>query len=128
MTANVARVDDLGAAYAIFAPIAAADREIAAFAYLDRAHRVIALRHTPAGSPQAIEVPIRIVAREALALDAVGLVMAHNHPSNDMRPSAADIEVTRRFERALAALDLRLVDHLIVTPGGVSSFRAMGLL
>ncbi|WP_370714059.1 JAB domain-containing protein [Sphingomonas sp. IW22] len=116
------------AARAIFAPLAHAPREVAAFAYLDRAHRVIALRYTPAGSVAAITLPIRTVAREALVFDAAGLLMAHNHPSNDARPSAADIDVTRRFERALAALDLKLIDHLILTPSGVASFRELGLL
>lgn len=122
------RLPDLTAAHAIFAPIAHAPHEIAAFAYLDARHRVIALRQVPAGSVAAIMLPIRTVAREALVLDAAGLVMAHNHPSSLPEPSAADIEVTRRFERALEALDLRLIDHLIVTPTSVTSFRGLGLL
>lgn len=128
MGERIDRLADLAAAHAIFSPIAHSPREIAAFAYLDDSCRVIALRQVPAGSVAAIVLPIRTVAREALALEAAGLVMAHNHPSNIAEPSAADIEVTRRFQRALDALDLRLIDHLIVTRGGVASFRAMGLL
>ena len=124
----VETVRDLSEARAIFAPIAALSHEVAAFAYLDRSHRVIALRHTPAGSGAAITLPIRTVAREALSLDAAGLLMAHNHPSNDPRPSTADIEVTRRFARALSVLDLKLIDHLILTRSGVASFRELGLL
>jgi DNA repair protein RadC len=121
-------LEDLRSARAIFASIANASDEIAAFAYLDQANRVIALRHTPAGSADAIELPIRTIAREALALEATGLVMAHNHPSRDVRPSAADIAVTRRFEQALGALGLKLLDHVILSSDGVSSFRALGLL
>jgi DNA repair protein RadC len=128
MGQRIERLEDLRAARAIFAPIAHARTEIAAFAYLDRTHRVIALRQVPAGSVAAIMLPIRTVAREALALDAVGLVMAHNHPSHLPEPSIADIEVTRRFGRALEVLDLRLIDHLILTPDSVTSFRERGLI
>ncbi|WP_315761900.1 JAB domain-containing protein [Sphingomonas sp. Y38-1Y] len=121
-------LEDLRSARAIFASIAHSREEIAAFAYLDQANRVIALRHTPVGSADAIELPIRTIAREALALEATGLVMAHNHPSRDVRPSAADIAVTRRFEQALGALGLKLIDHVILSADAVSSFRALGLL
>jgi DNA repair protein RadC len=128
MAQIVAIMEDLDAARAMFMSMADAPLEMAAFAYLDRRHRVLALRQTPAGAVDHVALPIRDVAREALALEAAGLVMAHNHPSDDPTPSGADIAVTRRFDQALRALDLRLVDHLIVTRRGIASFRAMGLL
>ncbi|RYD55748.1 MAG: hypothetical protein EOP60_05755 [Sphingomonadales bacterium] len=62
------------------------------------------------------------------ALDAEAVVMAHNHPSGDSTPSVADREATRMLARALDGLGIRLLDHLVVTRNGVSSFRAMGLL
>jgi DNA repair protein RadC len=54
--------------------------------------------------------------------------MAHNHPSGDPTPSAADRDMTRLLARTLGALDIRLLDHLIVTLSGTTSFRRLGLL
>lgn len=124
----VAQIEDVAAARAVFAPLAHLPREMAAFAYLDGTHRLVGIRQTPVGTIDRVGVSIRDVAREALMLHAAGVVMAHNHPSDDPTPSRADIAVTRRFDRALSALDVKLVDHLIVTRGGILSFRAMGFL
>ncbi|RYE02573.1 MAG: DNA repair protein, partial [Sphingomonadales bacterium] len=74
------------------------------------------------------DLPIRIIAAEALACDAVAVVIAHNHPSGEAMPSAADREATRRLARALDGLGIRLLDHLVVTRTGFASFRALGLL
>jgi DNA repair protein RadC len=128
MQAESQSLTDIGAARAIFASIGSATTEIAAFAYLDRSHQVIAMRQCTTGRCGQVDLPLRKIAQEAFALRAAGLVMAHNHPSADPRPSVADIAVTRSAARAFGLLDLRLVDHLIVTDNGVTSFRALGLL
>lgn len=121
-------IDDLAAATRMFAPIAAAPHEVAVFAYLDAGRRLLAMRHIPAGDLASVPVPTRHVAADALAFDAAAVMMAHNHPSGDAAPSHADIAVTRTLDRTLAALDVRLVDHLILTRETVTSFRAIGLL
>lgn len=119
---------DIGAARTVFASLGSASVEIAAFAFLDCRHGVIAVRQGAAGHVNAVEVSLRLVAREALALDAAGVVMAHNHPSADARPSESDIAVTRSAAQVFGTLDVKLVDHLIVTPTAMTSFRALGLL
>lgn len=121
-------IDSAEAARRLFDAITRHPREIAAFAYLDRDRRLLGLRHSPSTERDTIAVPVRRVAADALAFDAAALVMAHNHPSGDPTPSGADIAVTRTLHDALAAIDVRLIDHLILTPDRIVSFRAIGLL
>jgi DNA repair protein RadC len=122
------RLSGPGAAEALFAPLAEQDHEIAAFAYLDKDQRLLGLRHARSAQADRLDLPIRAIALEALAFDAAAVVIAHNHPSGDATPSAADREATRLLARALDALGIRLLDHLVVTRTGFSSFRALGLL
>jgi DNA repair protein RadC len=59
---------------------------------------------------------------------AAGVILIHNHPSGDPTPSAEDIDLTARVRRALDAIDVRLVDHLVVARRGHVSFAEAGLL
>jgi len=70
----------------------------------------------------------REVARQAVLLEASAVVLLHNHPSGDPTPSAADIEITQRVGRALAAVGVALHDHLVVGDTRIASLRAMGHL
>ena len=109
--------------------VAGAQVEIAAFAYCDRSGRMLGLRHARGGAVDAVELPVRRVAIDALTLDAAVVVMAHNHPRGEAWPSRADREATRRLAGALHALGVRLHEHLVVGAGGAAwSFRAAGLL
>lgn len=65
---------------------------------------------------------------EALRLDARELILAHNHPSGQCRPSSCDMTATRRLAEVARALDIVLIDHLILTDEAVYSMRAGGLL
>jgi DNA repair protein RadC len=116
------------AARILFAPLAQEAFEVAAFAYLAADQRLLGLRHARSASCDSCDLPIRAIAKEALAFDAAAVVMAHNHPSGDAAPSMADREATRMLARALDALGIRLLDHLVVTRAGITSFRALGLL
>jgi DNA repair protein RadC len=113
---------------AIFTPIARGARETVAFAFLDRAGRVLGLRHCASGRLEKVYVPVRVVAGDAISLGAHMVVMAHNHPSGDAEPSRDDVSATRRIGRALDALGVRLVDHLVLAGDAVTSLRARGLL
>lgn len=121
-------IADLAAAHALFAPLAAEPVEVAGFAYLDPQWRLLGLRHTRSASTLALDVPMRAVATDVLALDCAAVVMAHNHPSGDASPSAADRALTKRLARALDALGVQLFDHLVLAGERVTSFRALGLL
>lgn len=122
------RIADSVAASVLFAPLSREPQEVAAFAYLAADQRVLGLRHSRSGSVARLTLSLRDVAADALAFGATSVVMAHNHPSGDPTPSAADRDVTRLLARTLAALDIRLLDHLIVTLTGTISFRRLGLI
>ena len=82
--------------------------------YLDRALRPLAVRALTRGSDGLTIVDPRQVYRPAVALGAIHVVLAHNHPSGDPTPSGMDREVTRRVHRAGQVLGITLVDHLVV--------------
>lgn len=76
------------------------------------------------------EAPVypREVARRALELGAASLILVHNHPSGDPKPSAADVAITREVAAALKTLGIALHDHLVIARHGVASFKSLGLL
>ena len=113
----------------LFRHLAACPREILAFAYLDRDSRLIGLRHSASAQIMSARIPLRAVARDVVRLDALRVVMAHNHPSGDPQPSRADLAVTKRLAMALGALGAPLVEHVILARGGgVFSLRGAGFL
>ena len=78
------------------------------------------VNHTP--------VYVREIAKRALDLGATALIMVHNHPSGDPKPSKTDIAMTRQVKDALEKLSIALHDHLIITKSGHVSFKAKGLI
>lgn len=113
----------------LFAPIAIAPREIAVFAYLDPNWRLLGSRHVPAADDaDAVAIPLRTIVCDALKFDAAAVAMAHNHPSGDPTPSAADHALTRRLASALDAIGVRLIEHLVLAESGSESFRQQGWL
>ncbi|MCD2323211.1 DNA repair protein [Sphingomonas sp. IC-56] len=128
MVPNSQRITDAAAAQGLFAALAGEANEVLAFAYLNGDRRVLGMRHARSACADRMAVPIRVVAADALAFGAAAVVMAHNHPSGDPTPSAADREATRLLARALDTLEVRLLDHLVLAARGVTSFRALGLL
>lgn len=106
--------------------LAALEREVFFVLYLDNRHRVIAARAEFLGTVDGAEVHPRVVAQQALRCNAVAVICAHNHPSGNPEPSAADRAVTARLKQALALLDIRLLDHFVVTPQGCTSLADRG--
>jgi len=96
--------------------------------YLDSKHRLIRTVEASRGTLTHTAVYPREIAREALALNAAGLIVAHNHPSGDTRPSAADRHLTQRLSETLRLIEVKLLDHLIVGENVVLSFAERGLL
>ena len=81
-------VADTQAVRTLFAGIASAPTEVAAFAYFDPEWRLLGMRHAAPGTTDAVDLSLRDVARDAIAFDAVSVAMAHNHPSGDPTPAA----------------------------------------
>ena len=72
---------------------------------------------------------IRLILAVALKSAATGIVLAHNHPSGNVKPSAADLELTKKIKDAAAVMDIRLLDHIIISPWGeYFSFADEGMI
>ncbi|MFD1787687.1 JAB domain-containing protein [Sphingomonas floccifaciens] len=121
------RIDRLSRATALFAGLARADSEVAGIAYLAEDARLLALRVIRGGADR-VAVPPRLLTLDALAFNARAVIVAHNHPSGDPQPSRHDLAHLRCAARTLGALDIRLIDHLIVTRETMTSLRALGMI
>ncbi len=88
--------------------------EIFACVMLDNRNRVIAFREMFRGTIDGASVYPREVVKQALADNAASVILAHNHPSGVAEPSQADIRITERLKKALALVDIRVLDHVIV--------------
>jgi DNA repair protein RadC len=102
--------------------------EIFAVLFLDSQHRLIALEEMFRGSLTQTSVYPREVVLRALALQAGSVVLAHNHPSGTAQPSRADETLTQTLKAALALVDVRVLDHFVVTPSQSVSMAETGLL
>ena len=96
--------------------------------FLDAQHRLIAMRTLFRGTLAQTSVYPREVVKAALACNAGAVVLAHNHPSGAAEPSRADELLTEALKSALALVDVRVLDHLVVGHGTVVSFAERGLL
>ena len=107
-----------------------ADRKAEVFGcvFLDNRHRVIETAELFQGTIDGAAVYPRVVVQQALALNAAAVMFFHNHPSGVAEPSHADEAITRRLKDALALVDIRVLDHFIVTAGESLSFAERGLL
>jgi DNA repair protein RadC len=104
------------------------EREVFLCLFLDNQHRVIAQEELFYGTIDGSMVHPREVVRRSLHHNAAALIFAHNHPSGVAEPSQADISITRRLKNALALVDIRTLDHLVVGDSDVTSLAERGLL
>jgi DNA repair protein RadC len=102
--------------------------EIFAVLFLDSQHRLIALEEMFRGTLTQTSVYPREVVIRALALNAASVVLAHNHPSGAAKPSRADEALTQTLKSALALVDVRVLDHFVVTNTQAVSMAELGLL
>ena len=95
---------------------------------LNRANRVLGVTTISTGSTTGTVVDNKIIFQYALKANASGLILVHNHPSGNLRPSAADKNITRKVREAGKLFNIQLLDHLIITPyDGFLSFADEGL-
>jgi len=95
------------------------EREVFVCLFLNNRHQLIEYEELFKGTIDGASVYPREVVKRALQLNAAALIIAHNHPSGVAEPSQADEQITIRLQKALATVDIRLLDHLIV--GGVDT-------
>ena len=108
--------------------LAPRDAEVFCALFLDNRHRLIQFDELFRGTIDGSSVYPREVVRRTLELNAAALVLAHNHPSGVAEPSQADELITRRLADALALIDVRVLDHLVVAGSAVTSFAQRGLI
>ncbi len=104
------------------------EHEIFAVLFLDASHRLIVLEEMFRGTLTQTSVYPREVVVRALALNAANVVLAHNHPSGTAQASRADEAITHTLKAALALIDVRVLDHFIVTSTEAVSMAELGLM
>ena len=102
--------------------------EVFAVLFLDSQHRLIALEELFRGTLTQTSVYPREVVKQALTLNASSVVLAHNHPSGTAQPSRADEALTHTLKAALALVDVRVLDHFVVTASQAVSMAELGLV
>jgi len=102
--------------------------EVFAILFLDNRHRLIEFVPLFRGTIDGASVYPREVVKEALSRNAAAVILAHNHPSGVAEPSQADELITNRLRDALALIDIRVLDHFVVTGDSIVSFAERGLL
>lgn len=96
--------------------------------FLDTQNRLITDEILSRGTINYAVIFPREIVKRALQLKAAGIIIVHNHPSDDPRPSKADIEMTKKIKAALELVDARLLDHLIIAGNSCISFKSSQLL
>jgi len=96
--------------------------------FLNNRHRIIAVRELFQGTIDGAAIHPRVVVQQALETNAAAILLFHNHPSGVAEPSHADEAITRRLKDALALVDVRVLDHFVVSAGESISFAERGLL
>ena len=104
------------------------DHEVFCCLYLDSRHRLICFEELFRGTIDGASVHPREVVKQALRRNATSVILAHNHPSGVAEPSQADEIITTRLRDALALVDIRMLDHLIVGDGACTSLAERGIV
>ncbi len=104
------------------------EHEVFCVLFLDAQHRIIALKQMFRGTVSQTSVYPREVVKEALSVNAAAVILAHNHPSGSVEPSRADEFLTQTLKTALALVDVRVLDHLVLAGADVCSFAERGLV
>ena len=110
------------------AKLAGFEHEVFAVLFLDTQHRLIEYAEMFRGTIDSASVYPRELVKEALRLNAAAVIVSHNHPSGNPKPSRADEVLTQRLKEALALVDVRTLDHIIVAGGSTISFAERGLI
>lgn len=102
--------------------------EVFGVVFLNRANRIRHYEVISVGGITGTVADPRIIFKKALAEDAVGIILFHNHPSGNLQPSRADEELTKKIIQAGILFDIRILDHIIVSEYGYFSFADEGLI
>ncbi|MCG5531546.1 DNA repair protein RadC [Halorhodospira halochloris] len=104
------------------------DHEVFGIVYLDNRHRILGVEELFRGTIDGTVVYPREVVKEALRHGAAAVILVHNNPSGHLEPSVADERITDRLRQALELVEVRVLDHVIVSTEGYSSLAERGRL
>lgn len=96
--------------------------------YLNNSNKVLQKNQLSKGGITGTLVDVRLAFKTAIEVGATGIILAHNHPSGTLKPSEADKHITKKLKNAGDSLDIKVLDHLIVTENAYFSFADEGLL
>lgn len=94
--------------------------------FLNQSNSFLACRQVSRGGIAQTTVDIRLALKEALLLESTAIIIAHNHPSGNLTPSLSDRQLTQKFKKGCSTMDIKLIDHLIVTENSYFSFADTG--
>ena len=95
---------------------------------LNRSNKVLGIYSLAKGGLTSCIVDVRIILSIALKTLATGIILFHNHPSGNLKPSQADLDITKKLKNSCDLLDISLLDHLIITKDNYFSFADEGLI
>ncbi len=104
------------------------NHEVFRVLFLDKKHQLIEDELVAIGENDNVVVSSKTIAKKALLLSAESVILFHNHPSGELRASAADISVTKEIIMSLRGLEIKVIDHIIISDVGYFSFKENGLL
>lgn len=103
-------------------------REVFVVVFLNRANKIMHYEVISEGGITGTVADPRVIIKKALEHDAVNIILCHNHPSGSTKPSRQDEELTQKIKEAARFLDIRVIDHIIVSEEGYYSFADEGIL
>jgi len=109
-------------------PVAINIREAMMVLFLNNSNRTVGYSVASIGGFSATLVDLRLILRDALLTQSTNIVLIHNHPSGSLTPSEADKTITDKIKKAANLMDIKLLDHLILTDCGFYSFADEGKL
>jgi len=109
-------------------PVSIDIREAMLVLLLNNSNRTLGYSIASIGGLTGTIVDVRLVLRDALLTQATGLILIHNHPSGALKPSQSDINITNKVKKAAEVMDIKLLDHIILTENEFFSFADEGKL
>ncbi|MDE1192778.1 MAG: DNA repair protein RadC [Arachidicoccus sp.] len=97
-------------------------KEVFAVVFLNNGNVIIGFEIISEGGITGTLIDVRIILKKALQHNATGIIISHNHPSGNLTPSKADLDITQKIKTASETLDVKLLDHIIVSDTGYFSF------
>lgn len=121
-TTSIPKIASAKDAVSVAGPLYGLDHEELWVLYLNNANKVLSFRMMSSGGIDSTVIDLRLIFRNALNLYATQIILFHNHPSGDPRPSQNDIEKTKQISEAGKIMNIKVLDHIIIGDGNYYSF------